>query len=75
MAMIIMTEATVQYACRLSAEDEQKVRDYAEENDATLEEAVDALYSDNAINLYTDSWESDFSTNEILEVDEIEEDE
>ena len=70
MALIVMTEATVQYACRLSAEDEQKVREYAEQNDATLEEAVDALYSDCAINLYADSWESDFNTNGILDVDE-----
>ena len=72
MAMIVMTEATVQYACRLSAEDEQKVREFAEQNDATLEEAVEALYSDCAINLYADSWESDFGTNEILEVEEEE---
>jgi hypothetical protein len=72
MAMIVMTEATVQYACRLSAEDEQKVREYAEQNDTTLEEAVGALYDDCAINLYADSWESDFSTNEILEVEEDE---
>ena len=70
MALIVMTEATVQYACRLSAEDEQKVREYAEQNDVTLEEAVDALYSDCAINLYADSWESDFNTNGILDVDE-----
>ena len=70
MALIVMTEATVQYACRLSAEDEQKVRDYAEENEMTLEEAVEALYSDCAINLYADSWESDFGTNAILDVEE-----
>ncbi len=70
MALIVMTEATVQYACRLSAKDEQKVREYAEQNDATLEEAVEALYSDCAINLYADSWESDFNTDTILDVDE-----
>lgn len=70
MALIVMAEATVQYACRLSAEDEQKVREYAEENDLTLEEAVGALYDDCAINLYADSWESDFNTNTILDVDE-----
>jgi hypothetical protein len=70
MALIVMTEATVQYACRLSAEDEQKVREYAEQNEATLEEAVEALYSDCAINLYADSWESDFNTDTILDVDE-----
>lgn len=70
MALIVMTEATVQYACRLSAEDERKVREYAEQNGTTLEEAVEALYSDGAINLYADSWESDFNTDTILDVDE-----
>ena len=70
MALIVMTEATVQYACRLSGEDEQKVRKYAEENDTTLEEAVDALYSDCIINLYAVSWESDFNTDTILDVNE-----
>ena len=70
MALVVMTEATVQYACRLSAEDEQKVREYVEQNNTTLEEAVGALYSDCAINLYADSWESDFNTNIILDVDE-----
>ena len=70
MALVVMTEATVQYACRLSTEDEQKVREYAEQNDVTLEEAVEALYSDCAINLYADSWESDFNTDTILDVDE-----
>ena len=70
MAMVVMTEATVQYACRLSAEDEQKVREFAELNNSTLEEAVMELYSDCAINLYADSWESDFNTDTILDVDE-----
>ena len=70
MALVVMTEATVQYACRLSTEDEQKVCEYAEQNDVTLEEAVEALYSDCAINLYADSWESDFNTDTILDVDE-----
>ena len=72
MALIVMTEATVQYACRLSAEDEQKVREFAEQNDVTLEEAVEVLYSDCAINLYADSWESDFNTDTILDVEECE---
>ncbi len=70
MALIVMAEATVQYACRLTAEDEQKVREYAEQNEMTLEDAVDALYSNCGINLYADSWESDFCTNTILDVDE-----
>jgi hypothetical protein len=46
------------------------VREYAEQNDATLDEAAMALYSDCAINLYADSWESDFNTDAILDVDE-----
>lgn len=70
MALIVMTEAIVRYACRLSAEDEQKVREYAEKNDTTLEESVGALSGNCAINLYADSWESDFNTDAILNVDE-----
>ena len=70
MALIVTTEATVQYACELSEKDEQKVREYAEQNDVTLKEAVGELYGDCAINLYAKSWESDFNTNTILEVEE-----
>ena len=70
MALIVMTEVTVRYACRLSAEDEQKVREYAEENETTLEKAVEELYDNGDINLYADSWEGDFYTNAILDVDE-----
>ena len=70
MALIVMTEATVNYACRLSADDEQKVREYAEQNDTTLTEAVEELYNDCVINLYADAWESDFFTDTILDVDE-----
>lgn len=70
MALIVMTEATVQYACRLSEEDEQKVCEYAEKNETSLEDAVVELYNDSAINLYADSWESDFCTDAILEVEE-----
>lgn len=70
MALVVMTEATVQYACWLFAEDEQKVREYAEQNNTTLEKAVEALYNDCAINLYANSWESDFNTNTILDVNE-----
>ena len=71
MALIVTTEATVQYACRLSAEDEQKVREYVEQNDTTLEEAVEALYNDcYVINLYRDSWDIDFNTDTILNVSE-----
>ena len=70
MALIVMTEMTVQYACRLSADDEQKVREYAIQEAITLEEAVEALYSECALNLYADSWESDCYGTTILNVDE-----
>lgn len=70
MAMIVITEAIVQYACRLSTEDEQKVREFAEQNDVTLEEAVMTLYNDYELNLYANSSESDFDTNEILSVED-----
>ena len=70
MALIVMTEMTVQYACRLSVNDEQKVREYANQENITLEDAVDALYGECAINLYADSWESDCYGTTILNVDE-----
>lgn len=70
MALIVMTEMIVQYACRLSADDEQKVREYANQENITLEDAVDALYGKCAINLYADSWESDCYGTTILDVDE-----
>lgn len=57
--------AMVQYTCELTAEDEEKVKAYAEENDVTLVYAVDVLYSMGEINLYKNSVESDFSTETI----------
>ena len=68
MALIAMVEATVTYACQLTEEDEQKIRDYIEDTDLTIEEAVIELYNAGEINLYQNSTESDFSTNYITEV-------
>ena len=45
-------------------------RNYADKEDITLEDAVDALYGECAINLYADSWESDCYGTAILDVDE-----
>lgn len=57
--------ASVMYTCELTAEDEEKVKAYAEENDVTLPFAVDELYSVGEINLYKNSVESDFHTETI----------
>ena len=69
MALIVMVEATVTYACRLSKEDEQKVRDYIGDIDLSIDDAVMELYCDGKIDLYKNSTESDFSTNYIISVD------
>ena len=72
MALVAMVEATVTYACWLSEEDEQKVRDYIGDTDLSIEDAVIELYNAGEIDLYKDSTESDFSTNYIERVYEEE---
>lgn len=57
--------AMVQYTCELTAEDEEKVKAFAEENDVDLDVAVWELYADGEIDLYKHSVESDFSTERI----------
>lgn len=57
--------AMVQYTCKLSEEDSEKVKEYAEENECELTEAIDMLYSSDEIDLYHNSTESDFSTESI----------
>lgn len=64
--------ATVNYVCYLNKEDSEMVREYAEENDLTLEEAVATLYGNNEINLYRESTESDFCTESIDAVTDYE---
>ena len=73
MALVVMVEATVSYACRLNAEEEKKIREYSENNYLDIEEAVLELYNEGEIDLYKDSTESDFSTNCIEDVYEEEE--
>lgn len=69
--MKVEVEARVIYTCDLSQEDEQTVREYAEERGCTLATAIWECYCcDNKINLYHNSTESDFSTEEILNVEE-----
>lgn len=57
--------ASVMYTCELTTEDEEKVKEFAEENDVDLAVAVWELYSVGEINLYKNSVESDFSTERI----------
>ena len=66
----VETRATVIYTCWLNEEDSQKVLDFLEENpDYSMTEAVSKLYADGEINLYENSTESDFSTEEIVDAD------
>ena len=69
MALVAMVEATITYACRLSKEDEQKVRDYIGDTDLSIEDAVWELYGAGKINLYKNSTARDFSTNDIISVE------
>jgi hypothetical protein len=57
--------AMVQYTCKLSEEDSERVKEFAKENDIDLAVAVHELYSVNEIDLYHHSTESDFSTESI----------
>lgn len=68
MALVAMVEATVTYACQLSEEDEQKVRDYIGDTDLSTADAVMELYCEGKIDLYKNSTESDFSTNYISSI-------
>lgn len=60
--------ATVHYTCTLTKEDENKVREYAKENDMSLGESAEALYFNDEINVYDgDVTESECSTQSIQE--------
>ena len=68
MALVAMVEATVTYACWLSEEDEQKIRDYIADIDLSTADAIMELYYAGKIDLYKNSTESDFSTNYITSI-------
>ena len=72
--MIVETTATVTYTCWLSEEDSQKVIDYADKHNLELKEAVAELYTNNEIDLYDNSTDSDFSTESIDSVRRKEDD-
>ena len=68
--MAVTVEATVTYTCYLDKEDAEKVEALVEENDdLSLEDAVNELYAMGELNLYKNSTESDFCTTEISQVE------
>lgn len=70
MITTVEAKATVIYTCKLDDEDSQKVLDFLEKNsDYDITEAVDILYARGEIDLYNNSTESDFSTDEIISAD------
>lgn len=71
MSYCVNVTAEVQYACWLSEEDSEKVKEYAEESECELETAVWELYANGEINLYDDSSESDFSTEKVDSIEEV----
>lgn len=68
--MKVEVEAKVIYTCYLSLADEQIVRNYAEEEGCDLETAIWVCYNNDEISLYYNSTESEFSTEEILSIEE-----
>lgn len=69
----IETTAEVITTCYLTGKDEEKVRAFMKENECDLEEAVEALFWTNELNIYLNSTESDFHTQSIDLVTEEEE--
>lgn len=66
MALVTTVEATAIYTCRLSEEDEQKIRDYIGDTDLSTADAIRELHYAGEINLYKNSTESGFYTNCII---------
>ncbi len=64
--------AEVWYSCELTEEDEQKVREFMESEGEDVAYAVRELWMRNEIEIYTNSIESDFRTQEIYDVADCE---
>ena len=60
----------VLYTCELNETDAEIVREYAEKHKCSLEFAVLHCYCFGEINLYANSVESDFSTEEVISVED-----
>lgn len=63
-------KAEVLYTCELNETDAEIVREYAEKHKCSLEFAAWHCYCFNEINLYNNSVESDFSTEEVISVED-----
>ena len=66
---MVETTAEVVTTCYLTDNDEEKVRNFMEENCCDLEDAVRNLFWNNEIDIYADSTESDFHTQRIDRVE------
>ena len=59
-------EVIVKYTSELSEEDEKKVRDYAEENNCSLDKAIKELFESRDIEVYTgNEVVSEYNTQEV----------
>ena len=64
--ILVEAIALVTYTCCLTDEDEKKVRDYAEENNCSLDTAINELWNNNEIDVYSGGQtESDCSTQSV----------
>ena len=71
--IMLEAEATVTYTCWLTKEDEQTVREFALENDCSLNEAMEELWENDDINVYGgEQTESDCSTESVRILEERE---
>jgi hypothetical protein len=62
----VEAEALITYTCWLTNEDEQKVREYAKENNVSINDAINDLWGESEINIYAgDQAESDCSTQKV----------
>lgn len=70
--MKVMVRASVLYCCELDGKDQQIVEtamELEENQDRTIEDIVMELYSNGEIDLYAESSECDFDTEEIENVE------
>jgi hypothetical protein len=64
--LLVESKAMVTYTCTLTDEDEQKVRHYAKENNLNLNEAIQALWESEEIDIYAgNQTESECLTEEV----------
>lgn len=68
----VNTIAEVTYFCEIDGEDEQKILNYMKENDCSLDEAVGSLMYQ--IELYKDSYTTDFNTMEVFGAEQVDDD-